>query len=323
MSLSLYNFQNTVVFHRGALINAVRNINNLKPEFEDIIIIVSTKNMLLSLPLSILLNRKTIINLVGFGRIYTDFGFIGKWFFNSVVKIYSFTSAKAFIVEHSADKKILESLTLKKVFTTHGSGLDTAGFKKKQKPKENKNLRFGYLSRFHKSKGSDEILKIASNLPPGQELVIAGKDVVGTSYSKKFKSLAFKRDNIIFLGCLENRESVSDFFNSIDCFLCPSIREGGCIALQEAIWHEIPFITTNVPGCDVLAKLFECPATELNAFSVEVLNCAFNFDHLDTKSWGEKLKPFMTNSVEEELTKILGTIVDEFIYQSKKEKKSN
>ncbi len=320
MSLSVYNFQNTVVFHRGALINAVLNTNKLKPEFEEIIIIVSTKNMVLSLPLSILSNRKTIINLVGFGRIYTDFGFIGKWFFNTIVKIYSFNSAVAFIVEHSTDKKILESLTSKSVFTTHGSGLDVAGFTKKREPKRNKNLRFGYLSRFHKSKGSDQILQIASNLPPNQELTIAGKDVVGNRYSKKFKSLANDKNNIIFLGRLEDRESVSNFFNSIDIFLCPSVREGGCIALQEAIWHEIPFITTNVPGCDVLAKLFECPATELDAFSLGVLKGAFNFDHLDTKRWREKLKPFMTNTVEKELTKILGTIVDESIRKSKKKR---
>ena len=90
--------------------------------------------MVLSLPFSILSNRKTIINLVGFGRIYTDYGF-GKWFFNTVVKIYSLTSAKAFIVEHSTDKKILEGLTSKRVFTTHGSGLDASEFKKKPKQK--------------------------------------------------------------------------------------------------------------------------------------------------------------------------------------------
>ncbi len=92
--------------------------------------------------------------------------------------------------------------------------------------------------------------------------------------------------------------------------------------MQEAIWHEIPFITTNVPGCDVLAKLFEGHATELDVFSSEVLNSTFNFEHLDTKSWRKKLKPFMTNSVERELTKILDSIVDDLIYQSKKEKKS-
>ncbi len=320
MSLTLYNFQNTVVFHRGALINAMQNINKLKPEFGKIIIIVSTKNMILSLPLSILLNRKTIINLVGLGRFYTDFGFIGRWFFNTVVKIYGFSSAQAFIVEHSTDKKIIQNLTKRNVYTTHGSGLDATEFKKKQKPKKNKILRFGYLSRFHKSKGSNQILHIASNLPPTQELIIAGNDVVGTSYSKKFKSLATEKKNIKFLGRLKDRESVSDFFNSIDCFLCPSVREGGCIALQEAIWHEIPFITTNVPGCDVLAKLFECPAPELDEFSLEVLKGSFKFDNLDTKNWRKKLKPFMTNSVEKELTKILNKIVDEFIYQSKKEK---
>ena len=50
------------------------------------------------------------------------------------------------------------------------------------------------------------------------------------------------------------------------------------------------------------------------------MNCAREIN--STKSWRKKLKPFMTNSVERELTKILDSIVDDLIYQSKKEKKS-
>ena len=107
-----------------------------------------------------------------------------------------------------------------------------------------------------------------------------------------------------------------NFFNSIDCFLCPSVREGGCIALQEAIWHHKPFITTNVPGCDILADIFNCPAIDLNIFSSEVLKGRFNFDHLDTASWDTSLKPFMTKSVEKELTIILSKIVDDFIHMT-------
>ncbi len=313
MSLSIYNFQNTVVFHRTALLNAMQTINHLKPSFKEIVVIVSTKNMILSLPLSILLNRKTIINLVGFGRIYTDFGLIGRCFFNTVVKIYGFSSAQAFIVEHSTDKKIIENLTKRNVFTTHGSGLDASYFKRLKTTKNKKKYRFGYLSRFHKSKGTEEILEIAQGLTPEKELLIAGKDVRGNKYSKKFSALASEKDNIKFLGELENRENVSEFFNSIDCFLCPSIREGGCIALQEAIWHQIPFITTNVPGCDILADICDCPAIDLNIFSSEVLKGTYNFNHLKTGHWHTALKPFMTKSVERELTEIFSKIVDNFI----------
>lgn len=313
MPLSIYNFQNTVVFHRIALLNAMQTVNQLKPSFKEIIVIVSTKNMILSLPLSILLNRKTIISLVGFGRIYTDFSFIGRWFFNTVVKIYSLNSAQAFIVEHLTDKKIIQNLTKKNVFTTCGSGLDPSSFKKAKRSKKGKKYRFGYLSRFHKSKGTEEILKIAKGLTLENELLIAGKDVKGNKYSKKFNKLASEKNNIDFLGNLKSREEVSEFFNSIDCFLCPSIREGGCIALQEAIWHQIPFVTTNVPGCDVLAEIFDCPALELNSFSSQVLKGDFNFDHLETNDWHTSLKPFMTESVERELTEILSKVVDDFI----------
>ena len=100
-------------------------------------VIVSTKNMIFSLPSRIFLNRETIINLVGFRRIFTDFGFIGRWFFNTVVKIYSLNSSQAFIVEHTTDKKIIQKLTKKSVFTTHGSRLGPSCFSKTTRSKNN------------------------------------------------------------------------------------------------------------------------------------------------------------------------------------------
>ena len=169
------------------------------------------------------------------------------------------------------------------------------------------------MCRFHRSKGTNEIIKIAQQQSPEKELIVAGADVRGNKFSKKFSDLALEKNNVKFLGKLKTREKVSEFFNSIDCFLCPSVREGGCIALQEAIQHHKPLITANVPGCNILADIFNCPATDLNIFSSEVFKGRFYFDHLDIASWGASLQPFMTKSVEKEFTKILRKSMISFI----------
>ena len=87
-------------------------------------------------------------------------------------------------------------------------------------------------------------------------------------------------------------------------------EKGGNIALQEAIWHRVPFLTTNVPGCDVLAKIFDCPAFNMEDFGNKVLDKDLATANKDTSDWEEKLKPFLTQSVEKEYFACLSEIVE-------------
>jgi len=299
MAFILYDYSNTHQFHRKALLNAIQRVNNDNPMRKDVLVIVSTRNMIKALPKVLLTGQKTIVNLVGFGRLYTDYGMAGRAIFNSFIKLYSCFSTLAFIVEHDVDRSVLEKLTPIPVYTTHGSGLDTLDFERSPH-KHGSNLRMGYLSRFHKSKGSHEVLKAAKMLPDDQELVIAGWDIEGEKFARAFRSISEEKSNIQYLGRLETRRDVSNFFNSIDLFLSPSIREGGNISLQEGIWHGVPFITTDSPGCRVLAELFSCPAVPMEKFSDTILHSDL-FNHLpNTSGWGDKIKPFLAESVEEE-----------------------
>ena len=113
--------------------------------------------------------------------------------------------SSCFIVEHEEDKIILEQIVSKPVYTTHGSGLNAVGFSRKR-PHKNKALRLGYLSRFHKSKGSHEILKVAQYLPNDRELIIAGWDINGDKYSEAFQKISLNKQNVIFLGRLNSRK---------------------------------------------------------------------------------------------------------------------
>ncbi len=309
MAFFIFDYSNTNVLHRKSLLRAIDSVNAMSIEHEDITVVVSTRNMIRALPKVIFGGMRTIINIVGFGRLYTDYGLLGRFIFNFIVWFHDKTTARAFIVEHDVDKALLERFVRRPVFTTHGSGLDTEGFTRKRKT-PGKIIQIGYLSRFDESKGSHEILKAAENLPFDRQLIIAGWDIKGDRYSKKFVKLAQKKSNVIFLGRLHSRAEVSQFFNRIDLFLSPSVREGGNIALQEAIWHGIPFLTTVAPGCQVLADMFGCPALQMSDFG----NAIINFDAKNIKSckrnWDEKLEPFKTAHVENEYKIILRDVLD-------------
>lgn len=307
MAFFIYDYSNTNVLHRKALLRAIDSVNAMGIEHEDITVVVSTRNMIRVLPQVIFCGMKTVINIVGFGRLYSDYGIFGRFVFNLIVWFHDRTTARAFIVEHDVDKILLERFVRRPVFTTHGSGFSTEGFTRKRKP-PGKILQIGYLSRFDKSKGSHEVLKAAQNLPNDRHLIIAGWDIKGEPFSKKFRALAQARDNVTFLGKLHSRSEISQFFNTLDLFLSPSVREGGNIALQEAIWHEVPFLTTDAPGCKVLADIFACPALKMNEFGNAIVHFDAKNVEIETTKWDEKLEPFGSDYVEAEYKTILRNV---------------
>ena len=303
MAFSIFDYSNTNMLHRKALLRAIESVNAMGIEHEDITVVVSTRNMIRVLPQVIFCRMKTVINIVGFGRLYSDYGIFGRFVFNLIVWFHDRTTARAFIVEHDVDKTLLERFVRRPVFTTHGSGFSTEGFTRKRKL-PGKILQIGYLSRFDKSKGSHEVLKAAQILPVNRHLIIAGRDIKGERFSKKFSELAQARDNVTFLGELHSRSEVSQFFNALDLFLSPSVREGGNIALQEAIWHGVPFLTTDAPGCQVLANIFRCEAVPMNEFGSRVASYT-PVKPSNHQQWKTLIQPFKSINVESEYYKIL------------------
>ena len=132
MAFFIFDYSNTNVLHRKALLRAIDDINSLGIEHEDITIIVSTRNMIKALPRVVFSRMRTVINIVGFGRLYSDYGYFGRLIFNLIVWFHDRTTARAFIVEHQVDKALLERFVRHPVYTTHGSGLDTDGFKRER-----------------------------------------------------------------------------------------------------------------------------------------------------------------------------------------------
>ena len=307
MTYSIYDYSNTNKLHRKALLGAIKSVNSMRIKHDDIVIVVSTRNMIKIIPNVIWSRTKTIMAIVGFGRLYSDYGILGRLAFQLIVLFHDRTTARAFIVEHDVDKALLQKYVRRPVFTTHGSGLDTTGFSRKRKNLGEK-IQIGYLSRFGKSKGSHEILKAAVDLPEDRHLIIAGWDIKGDMYSRSFSELAKHKKNVEFLGRLTSREDISRFFNRLDLFLSPSVREGGNISLQEAIWHQVPFLTTPVPGCKRLAETFGCPMYPMENFCNAIQRIKPAEFYSDNHDWQDLVKPFLERSVRLEYKNILLTV---------------
>ena len=315
MAFFIYDYSNTNVLHRKALLRAIDNLNAMGIEHEDVTVVVSTRNMIRVLPQVIFHRMKTVINIVGFGRLYSDYGIFGRYVFNFIVWFHDRTTARAFIVEHDVDKALLKRFVRRPVFATHGSGFSTEGFTRKRKP-PGKILQIGYLSRFDKSKGSHEVLKAAQNLPTDRHLIIAGWDIKGERFSKKFRALAQARNNVTFLGKLHSRSEISQFFNQLDLFLSPSVREGGNIALQEAIWHGTPFLTTDAPGCLILAHIFGCPAVKMQDFGNYITTTNLQIAPTNYQQWRNRIEQFNTENVHQEFVNILSIVQKNLFHAS-------
>ena len=151
MPIEIFEFNNTHTFHRKALLNAVNSVNFASHENKNILLIISTKNVLKALPFTIFSKKKTVLYFTGFGRLFTDFGSIGRFLFYLLIQIYKSTSLAAIIVENVDDKNFITDNFRVPVFMTHGSGLSVEYFDCQSKRYMKDPIVFGYFSRFHKS----------------------------------------------------------------------------------------------------------------------------------------------------------------------------
>ena len=301
--------------------NSVNKLNNrfhkflkLKPE---IIFVVGTTHILKFFFKIIFSKNKFFLQLTGFGRLYTDYGLLGETLFNALLITLSNIPRVSIIVENERDKKHIKNLTNTEPFKINGSGFDAQLFDRlNAEPNEvisnsgNYDFTFGYISRFGKSKYTSEIIHLCRNLPSHVNIVIAGNDINGKKFSNEFRKLAEEKANIVFLGKLKSKQQVRRFFERISCVLYPSVREGLPMTLIEAIYFNKPFITTNVAGCDELAKLMGYPTLSKEEFcNYATLDMAFK--KIKTTKIHQKPKclpgKYLIKGVEGQFDKIIKT----------------
>lgn len=300
--------------HRTSLNRAICNVNlhnhkvdTDKPPNTNLFIIVGTKNIIPTVFKLILSKQRFIFYFTGFGRLFTDFGRVGRLFFRLLIWLSDQLDAiQAFIVENEDDKVFIEHYTKKPLHLTNGSGFDPSLFTPNIKIRDDNIIVIGHMCRFGSSKCTDQVLKFAKTLRANETLIIAGADISGDQYTRQFRALSRDQENIKMLGYLKNSTEVSQFFNSIDIFIYPSLREGLPISLLESIYHGVPFVTTNVPGCRQLSTAFG-----MKSFAPEKFSDSLTSDMLreikNTKqdSWEDHLSPYLDIQVQKKFEEIL------------------
>jgi glycosyltransferase involved in cell wall biosynthesis len=101
------------------------------------------------------------------------------------------------------------------------------------------------VSRIHKSKGIDQLVKIAQFFPK-VKFVIMGKDG-GEKENLMNLSKTLGLNNIIFTGEVTEQEKL-EAYSGADIFCSPSHFEGFCISILEAMSQDCAIITSDQGG---------------------------------------------------------------------------
>lgn len=111
-------------------------------------------------------------------------------------------------------------------------------------------IKIGFLGRVVQNKGAQFLVKALGLLVNKKNLnceVVIGGD---GRYLKALKHLTFLyglNDRVNFLGYIEDKKQ---FFNNIDIFCLPSLRETFGLVLLESMANGIPVVASNIPGID-------------------------------------------------------------------------
>ncbi|UXU52586.1 MULTISPECIES: glycosyltransferase [Staphylococcus] len=122
--------------------------------------------------------------------------------------------------------------------------------------KFNKNLDIGNKikigligSTFVDYKGHNVAIKSVSNLVnEGYNIEL---EFVGDGPSKKFMEMAKKynvENNVIFKGKIYDKTELNNWFRNLDLYIQPSLTEGHCRAIVEAIGNGVPTLASNAGG---------------------------------------------------------------------------
>jgi len=142
---------------------------------------------------------------------------------------------------------IQERIVRNSSFLLPGSGVNLQYHSFQEYPVEGEPIRFLYIGRLLKDKGTDELLEtfkeIKKKHPQIEFQIIA--DYVENEYRGQIENLV-ELGVLRFLGA---QADVRPFIGVVHCTIMPSYHEGMSNVNLESAANGRPVITTNVPGC--------------------------------------------------------------------------
>lgn len=154
-----------------------------------------------------------------------------------------------------------ESIKLIGIGGTIGVSLQEFDISKKEEVREiirnefniNDKFVFGFVGRFSRDKGSNELIEAIKSLDDNCILLCVGPDESDESVNKELYRWAKSSSKVIFTGFVEHSQ-LYKYYAAMDCFVHPTYREGFGMVLQEAGAMGCPIITTKIPGASEVMK---------------------------------------------------------------------
>lgn len=100
------------------------------------------------------------------------------------------------------------------------------------------NLRFGFVGRYERRKGLEEIAKVMTSLDVDLDFQVVGP--VPSTIQKQFSS------SVIFHGSMASRQALVSFLDELDVLICPSWSEGMPNVIMEAMSRATAIVATDV-----------------------------------------------------------------------------
>lgn len=187
-----------------------------------------------------------IANVTGLGTAVENGGLLG-FISTSLYKI-GLLKAQCVFFQNSENKEtfLKKNLVKSKTKLIPGSGVNLAYHKLAPYPDDDNGIRFLFVGRIMRDKGSGEIISAMENIR--KEYPQATLDVVGwcdEDYTDILNN-AQKRGDVRFHGI---QSDVRPFYSQCHCTVLPSYHEGTANVMLESSATGRPVITTRVAGC--------------------------------------------------------------------------
>ncbi len=138
-----------------------------------------------------------------------------------------------------------------KLFLLPGSGVNTSQHVYQSYPQEDETIKFIYMGRFMKDKGTDELIDtirgIKEKYSNKVEFVLLGSRYPENDFSYENNITELQQQGILkWCGVASD---VRQYLKDAWCSILPSYHEGMSNVNLESAANGRPVITTNVPGC--------------------------------------------------------------------------
>lgn len=187
-----------------------------------------------------------ICNITGLGTELQGSSFRAK----VMMQIYAYSVKKASKV-YVQNTYILERFNKCKVISNcevlPGSGVNLKKHYYEEYPSEEDGIKFLYIGRLMKDKGSDELIYAAEKI--ARKYRNTRFDVVGTFEEAEYEEIINRLSDKGIMKYYPFQENIHEIIKEHHCIIHPSYHEGMSNALLEAAAVGRPVIATNIPGC--------------------------------------------------------------------------